>query len=192
MLGLRRAAGRCLLVRTRAITGDQFDFWMAFQPLGQGRRISVWQQVDDLVPLQVDEDGAVALPFAPGPVIDAQLSNRGRGRYHPPQLGQQGIGTDRTSQDRQDPCGTFGTHFQRHLMALCVQSGGRAPPGARDGGQAFTEDALGAVCLVAEILSDRQSQPDALAEQRNVLQDPGILAVRPRRELPTPGTWGRT
>ena len=71
-----------------AITGDQFDLSVAFQPLGQGRRISVWQQIDDLVPLQADEDSAVAVPFAPSPVVDAQLPNRGGDRHRPPHLGQ--------------------------------------------------------------------------------------------------------
>ena len=51
LLDLRRATGRRLLVHPRAITGYQFDLWVAFQPCGQGHRISVWQQVDDLLPL---------------------------------------------------------------------------------------------------------------------------------------------
>jgi hypothetical protein len=44
---------------------------MSLEPGPDGRRIAVRQEIDDVVGLEVDDDGAVALPFAPGPVVDA-------------------------------------------------------------------------------------------------------------------------
>jgi hypothetical protein len=49
----------------RPITGDDFEFCLAFQPGGQGCSPTIRQQVYDLVRLEVDEDGAedVSLPL---------------------------------------------------------------------------------------------------------------------------------
>jgi len=41
------------------------------EPRPDGRGIAVRQEIDDVVRLEVDNDGALALSFAPGPVVDA-------------------------------------------------------------------------------------------------------------------------
>jgi hypothetical protein len=55
-----------------AIAHDDLDGRMVLQPGGQGLGRAVGQQVDDPVTLQVAQDRAVALAFAPGPVINTQ------------------------------------------------------------------------------------------------------------------------
>jgi hypothetical protein len=69
-----------------AVTGDHLDAWVTLKPAGQGRGRAVWQEVDDTVLLQVAEDGAVALPAPPCPIIHAQHAGwrdrLGAGRPH--------------------------------------------------------------------------------------------------------------
>ena len=54
-----------------AITRDDLDAGMLFQPGGQGRTVAAVQEIEHATPLQVDHDGAVPLALADGPVIDA-------------------------------------------------------------------------------------------------------------------------
>src|SRR4051812_21031546 len=56
----RDAAG----ILARAVAGDDRDPWSLLQPNGQCRRSAVRQQVDDTMPLQVNDNRAVAAPFA--------------------------------------------------------------------------------------------------------------------------------
>jgi hypothetical protein len=62
-----------------AIAHDDLDGRMVLQPGGQGLGRAVGQQVDDPVTLQVAQDRAVALAFAPGPVINTQDTGRRHG-----------------------------------------------------------------------------------------------------------------
>lgn len=52
---------------------------MSFEPGGKPLGLTFGQQIDHLVSLQVDEDGAVAAPFLPGEVIDPDDSPRAGG-----------------------------------------------------------------------------------------------------------------
>src|SRR5512135_3207323 len=45
--------------------------WTRFEPLLDGLRVAVRQQIDDTAALQVHDNGAVSLPLAPRPVVDA-------------------------------------------------------------------------------------------------------------------------
>src|ERR671920_1754779 len=59
-------------VLARAITGDDADAAVVLKPVGQRRGAPVRQQVDDAMPLQVDENGSVGLALAQRPVVDTQ------------------------------------------------------------------------------------------------------------------------
>jgi hypothetical protein len=58
------------------IAHDDLDRRMVLEPRGLGR--AVGQQVDAAPALEITEDRAVALAFAPGPVIDAEDTRRER------------------------------------------------------------------------------------------------------------------
>ena len=45
---------------------------MRLEPGGQRVRFRVRQQIDDLMALQITQQGAIGLPFAFGPIIDPQ------------------------------------------------------------------------------------------------------------------------
>src|SRR4051812_45989879 len=60
------------------IADDDLDRRMVLEPRGQGFGRVVGQQVDAAPALEITEDRAVALAFAPSPVIDAEDTRRER------------------------------------------------------------------------------------------------------------------
>lgn len=64
---------------------------MLAHPGGQGLGLPVWQRINDLVTLEVDQNGAVAVAAPPGPVIHAQRARdrrlQNRGAVDEPQQG---------------------------------------------------------------------------------------------------------
>src|SRR5690349_8320072 len=81
---------------TRAITRDDFDTRMSAQPGRECRRLTIRQQVDNLVLLQINQDGAVAMATPPRPVVHSEYAWRARRGFagHGDSYGpQQRIGT---------------------------------------------------------------------------------------------------
>src|SRR5512135_1041386 len=74
LLGLGRRLGGGLRVGRRTVAADQLDAGVGLEPGPDGRSVTIGQEIDDVARLEVDDDGAVALPFAPGPVVDADES----------------------------------------------------------------------------------------------------------------------
>jgi hypothetical protein len=72
--GLGRALARGLRIQTAAIAADDFDLRVLAEPFGGPRGCAILQHIDNLTPLQVDDNGPVSATFAPAPVVDA---------YHP-------------------------------------------------------------------------------------------------------------
>ena len=54
-----------------AVTGHDRDVGMGLEPRGHGFSRPILEYVNGTPPLEIDDDGAVAMAFAPGPVIDA-------------------------------------------------------------------------------------------------------------------------
>jgi len=69
--GLGRALGGSFRIGAGPITGDDADAGMLLQPGRQALGIAVFEQGNRALPLKVGNDGAVALAFLPGPVVDA-------------------------------------------------------------------------------------------------------------------------
>lgn len=63
---------RAVGVSPRAVTGDDLDTRVRPEPSGQGLGLPIRQQVDDLVALEIDQGGAVAVAAPERPVVDAQ------------------------------------------------------------------------------------------------------------------------
>src|SRR4051812_18363329 len=76
--GLWRSLAGSVAIGAGAIAHDDLDGRMVLQPGGQGLGLAVGQQVDDPITLQVAQDRAVALAFAPGPVITPRTRVGGR------------------------------------------------------------------------------------------------------------------
>jgi len=62
---LRRARSRALRIRTAAIEADDFDLRMLAKPFGRAGGCAILQHIDNLAPLQVNDNGPVKYnPFA--------------------------------------------------------------------------------------------------------------------------------
>src|ERR1700750_733716 len=48
----------------RTVASHDLDPWSLLQPVGQCRCAAVWQQIDDTMPLQIDDNRPVAAPFS--------------------------------------------------------------------------------------------------------------------------------
>jgi hypothetical protein len=79
LLGVRGRFGGGLDVVGPAVPADQFDTRMLFEPLLHRLGVAVGQEIHDVAPLQIHHDGAVTPPFAPGPIVDPDDAERGRG-----------------------------------------------------------------------------------------------------------------
>jgi hypothetical protein len=67
--GLGRTVGNPLRIRFRTVPRDNFDSCMVAEPVGERFWRPVRQQIDNVAPFMVNENGAVALPFPHGPII---------------------------------------------------------------------------------------------------------------------------
>src|SRR6516162_4064656 len=74
--GLRRAGAGSLAVSRGAIAADDLNTRMVAEPFLDGGGFAVGQQVDDPSAFQIDDNGAIALSLAEGPVIDADVAGR--------------------------------------------------------------------------------------------------------------------
>lgn len=75
LLRLRRAQGGSLRIQPAAIAGDCGDFRVSLEPLRKAFGSPVRQQVQNAVQIQVDENRSILLPFAPRPIIYAEVAH---------------------------------------------------------------------------------------------------------------------
>ena len=68
---LRRALSRPLRIKAAAIAADDFDLRVLAKPFGSPCGRTILQHIDNLAPLQVNDNGPVCAAFAPAPVVNA-------------------------------------------------------------------------------------------------------------------------
>ena len=69
--GLRRAPACALGIEAAAIAADDLDLRMLARAIGRSLRRAIRQHVDNLAPLQIDNDRPVSAALSPAPVVDA-------------------------------------------------------------------------------------------------------------------------
>ena len=170
--------GRRLGVGGRAVPADHLDPGMGLEPRRHGVRVAVGQQVDDVTAFQVHDDGAVALPLAPRPVVDPH-DPRGPCRLvlEPLDPPQQCIGAG----GHRHACGEAGAGLtaQRRAdvrLGLPEPVGGPCPR-CGEPREALGEDASRAVGLWADEAADGDLEPHAPAETGQVVEPAGVPAV---------------
>jgi hypothetical protein len=62
--------GHSIHVVDPSISTNHFDLWVVSQPGTHRLHASIRQQIQHLLPLQIHDDGAVALTTAPAPIVD--------------------------------------------------------------------------------------------------------------------------
>src|SRR5919199_4305562 len=89
-----RSECRALGIKSASITGDRYNLRVILQPFREALAGPVRQQINDAVKIQVDQNRAVVLTLAPGPVVNTEIANRnGRVRRGPFEVPQDGIVT---------------------------------------------------------------------------------------------------
>ena len=71
LLRLRRTLACALRIKTAAIAADEFDLRVLTEPFGCSGSCAILQHIDNLAPLQVDNNGPVSPALSPAPVVDA-------------------------------------------------------------------------------------------------------------------------
>jgi hypothetical protein len=70
--GIRRPLAGAVCVGAGAIAGNDLNTGMAAQPCGQAFGLSIGQQVDNRIALQINQDRPVAVSATPRPIIDGK------------------------------------------------------------------------------------------------------------------------
>jgi hypothetical protein len=151
---------------------------MRLEPLHQRLSIPSWQDFHDLVLLKVNQDGAVAVAFAEGPVIDAEHPGSRLLRYRDTaNEAQQGGWTGGHAQALNDPGPRLTS--QRKGQNAEDRFKPRRSPSVRGNevGQPFGEDPTRANWLTAEELADMQEETDREATPWQVSDGPLVVAV---------------
>jgi hypothetical protein len=68
---LGRTLARALRIQAAAIAADEFDLRVLTEPFGCSGGCAILQHIDNLAPLQVDNNGPVSPTLSPAPVVDA-------------------------------------------------------------------------------------------------------------------------
>ncbi|KJB89974.1 hypothetical protein N826_08820 [Skermanella aerolata KACC 11604] len=172
-----------------AIPDKYLDAGMTPQPDCQSRGLSVGQQVDDAVAFQIAQDRAVALAFAPSPVVDAEntdfrhwIGNRLA------DAAQQRRGADRDCHPARQARSGIAAQCQGHGMVQGAKTIGVASPGPGYGIGTFGEGPLAADGVYTAEAADAHQKNKPLPQARNVAEAAPVVAVNPRR----PNTAGRT
>ncbi|GAA3993937.1 hypothetical protein GCM10022631_00040 [Deinococcus rubellus] len=76
--GLGRTLSGSIGIHTRPISRDDLQAGMPTQPVGDRCGTAIQQQINNLVCLQIDQDGAVGQAFAVRPIIDTEHPSGGR------------------------------------------------------------------------------------------------------------------
>jgi hypothetical protein len=121
-----------------AVTRDDLHARVPLQPRRKALSSTVGQQVEDPVPLQVDEDGSVAVTAPPGPIINPEHA---RGRvWH-----RRGIATARHAQQR-------------------VRAGGDGQPRRKAGAGLSADDEAEVALQIAQPARPTRRRPCRLTE----------------------------
>ena len=178
--GLGRRLGGGLGVGRRAVPADQLDVGMGPEPRLDGRGITVRQEIDDVAGLEVDDDGAIALPLAPGPVVDAD-EPRGPRRWRPRPLDapQQRVGAGRHGGLPRQPRPGFAPQGRADGEVELVEPRGRAGMPGREPVERLHEDATRTFRLRTGESADRHAETDLVPEDRLLGETAGVAAVDP-------------
>ncbi len=170
----RLGVGRC------AITTDNLDTRVSLEPVNQRLRFPLREQLNDPALLEVDQDGAVVVALAEGPVINPEHSWRWllaqRCAPHQP---QQRCWTDRHAEAGDDAGTRFAAQREGQHREDLGQPQGAPRPGCHQLRQPFGEDATRTLAGVTEELPDNEEQRHRVAAPGQVGERTLIDAVSP-------------
>jgi hypothetical protein len=179
--GLRFATAYAIGIERTPVSTDHGNGGMLREPGGHALSRALGQEVQDLMVLQIDQDGPIAVPAPPGPLIDPNTlwggGGRRRRRLHQP---QQGVWTNAQSQPGREPCPSLPAEGQTVGKQELGQPEGPSRPRRRHGRQAFRKNLAWARGMVTEKLAYLQLHTYAVGAPRQIGEGAGIPAVDPR------------
>jgi hypothetical protein len=179
---LRRPFGGGLGVGRPAVAGDDLDAGVFLQPRRQRGAVPAHQDVEDAAALQVDEDGAVALALADGPVIDADVAGRRGGLIGGGlDAAQQGVRAGRHVQALGEAGAWLTTEGEADGAVGVGQPGGCAGVGVEQLREALAEDGPRATGVEAAEAADDQAQGQGPVVAGEVGHRAAVAAVDPIR-----------
>ncbi len=186
--GVRRTGPRACSVRAGPVPADDLGARMLAQPVREGVRLTIAQQIDGPAGFRVDQHGAIVPAAAEREIVHAEDAHQARSwdgqRHDQPQ--QAGPARNQAEQRGEPRCGPAG-QGQRYLGQRPRQRRGAA---GTPGGQPV--DLLGerhrrTVLVGAEEPAYRQPDHHTMAADRRIGQTPLVRAVHSRRGLTAPG-----
>jgi hypothetical protein len=176
--GLGRAFCGCLSIRRRTVPADDFNARMVVEPFFHSIRIAVGQEIDDIAPLQVDDDRAVATSFAPRPVVDANDPERWHRRIVALlDAPEERIGAGRHGEPMGKARASLAAQGKADRMMSLAKPEGCTSARFGEPGEVLSEDPSRALRFEAPETSDLNLQSDGQAEARQVSEPTGIPAV---------------
>ena len=179
----RRAGGRTITRTT--VTADDLDLRVLAQPGDHRVALAIGQQIDDLAALEIDHDAPVAVATAPGEVVDADDPRRWRrhgGRVAASQNPKHRVARPRRRQTRHHartrPAAQSDRH-RTHQRIATPHPAAISPANRRR--QRLAKRPPWARRVHAPEPSNRQSQPDGAAADRQIRKRSVVSAVQGRR-----------
>ena len=163
---------------------------MHLKPFRKALGSSVRQKVEHAVQIQVDEDRSIFLPFAPGPVIDAQVAH-GRARFvygFLPDAAENGIVAGAHRKALENALSRTPTSYIPDEPYNFTGSFRLSGVHACNAGQPFAKDLTQARRIAAAKASDRRPQLDRHTLPWKVLQPTDVAAMTRSRALAANGT----
>jgi hypothetical protein len=141
----------------RAIAGNDLHPRMDAQPLGQGAGVAIGEERHGVVPLHIDEDRPIRLPFPIGPIIHPEDGGGGMHRQgESAHQTQEGIPAAPSTQALASLHPRRPAEGHRDLRQPLDQSLGPPGPGSDELGEALGEDPARAAPVGAEELPDTE------------------------------------
>lgn len=189
---IRRRAGDRLAIAAAAVSRHDLDLGASRHPGLDGGGLAVGKHIDDLAPLQVADDAAVAMPALPRPVVDADHPRRRpRLRRPRPDGPQQRVLAHRQQQASGQPLAGTAAEREAEMMDDGLQPRRAAGVGGDDVlAEPLGEDLPRADVVAASEPPHGERDPDAPAVRRQIGERSYITAVDPPRE-PAAGRAGR-
>jgi hypothetical protein len=181
LYGLRCPTAQAIGVERTPVATDHGDGGMLREPGGYTLRRALGQQVEHPVILQIDEDGPIAVPPPPRPLVTPNdLWARGirrRGRLPQP---QQGGWARPQSPLGHEPRPGFPAEGEPEGAEELRESRRPSCPRGRDGGQAFRENLAQARGIITEKFAHPPLQAHGVDAPRQIGEGACIPAMDPR------------
>jgi hypothetical protein len=146
------------------VTAHHGNVRLHLEPLSQGVRLAIWQQIEHTVAFEVDEDRTVVLPTPESPVVDADDAWGGDQRQRSPvylaHLAEHRIRAGSKSEGHEQACARFTTYGEAHGAHPHGESLRSLSIGRNKTRKALSEDGARACWFVTEKPTDVQAQPE--------------------------------